>query len=889
MNLPTEPPHQLQTKEVSLRFHTNAAQGLNRLEVKKRLEEFGPNALEGAVRQSLWKILLLQFANPLVAILGLAAALAFIFSDWLEGIAILVVLGINAGIGFYMEWQAGHSMDALRKLAQTFTTVIREGEMLRISARDLAPGDLVFLEAGDVTPADCRLIQENNLAVNEAALTGESGSVSKNTASLPPETPLADRLNMVFKGTTVIRGNAKAIVTATGKNTQLGQIAQLTEEATKAITPLERRLSKLARKLIWICLILAVLVLAIGLLQGRDPLLMVETAIALAIAAIPEGLPVVATIALARGMLRLARHRVIVKKLEAVETLGETQIIFTDKTGTLTENHLKVETLMLEDGKAEVASRNGQITWKSGGHLYKTAPMEYLCKVAILCNNSSLGNHEEHQIVGDPLEVALLQFAQTLGFQNEKIKAAYPRLQEIPFDSDTKMMATLHRVKDGGHYLVCVKGALEVVLNKSNRELTGQGPMPLDHKEQWHKESDELAAKGLRTLAFAYQELETPEEDFINDLIFLGLLGLVDPPRKEVPAAIHTCREAGIRVIMVTGDHPETARYIAHQCGLIDSEKDATFHGQNLPENPEDGQYKKDFLHTNVFARVTPAQKLTLVKLFQRNGFTVGMTGDGVNDTPALKKSDIGIAMGQRGTEAAKEVADIVLEDDAFTSIVMAIRQGRGIFENIRYFVIYLLSCNLSELLVVSAAFFGNLATPLFPLQILFINMLTDVFPALALGMNKEAEGIMQKPPRSKKEAIISPIIWRTILLYSIALTLAPLSALIFATHYLGVDNQVANNYAFYTLIGAQLWHLFNLTDARQSFFRNEVTRNPYIWFSILICILILVIAYVLPLVNEVLYMQTFDFQMLMWVFLFSLIPVILVQLVKRTGVLIKN
>lgn len=866
--------HQITVEETIRRLETDPQRGLSSAEVRRRQVRYGPNVLERQRRRSAWRILLAQLFNPLVAVLAFAAALSLAFSEWLEGIAILIVIGINTAIGFYMEWQAQHSMEALRKLAQTFVTVIRDGRRQRQPSEELTPGDLIYLEAGDVVAADARLIQETNLAVSEAALTGESASVSKDTEALPMDTPLADRKNLVFKGTSIVRGNGLALVTAIGADTQLGKIAQLTQEAAKSATPLEKRLNKLSQKLIWISMALASLVMVIGIIQGRDILLMVETAIAMAIAAIPEGLPVVATIALARGMLRLARHQVVVKKLSAVETLGETEIIFTDKTGTLTENRMQVEELLLDidDEPEETGDASKQ-------------NYDYFQKVAILCNNANLNEENGEAAVGDPLEIALLEFVSENRGGIKEIRQAFPRVKEIPFDSDTKMMTTLHRKAAGEGRLICVKGAVEVLLPRSTRMLSGDGQLTTERAEEWRKSAEKLAAQGLRTLAFAFRETQGDVEEKLpgQDLTFLGLTAMIDPPREDIRAAIETCRHAGIRVIMVTGDHPETARYIAFQTGLVEQERAPIVHGQTLAEaHQEDNQLTHAILESNIFARVTPAQKLTLVTVFQENGWTVGMTGDGVNDTPALKKSDIGIAMGHRGTEAAKEAADIILEDDAFTSIVMAIRQGRGIFENIRYFVIYLLSCNLSELLVVALAFFSNLATPLFPLQILFINMLTDVFPALALGMNREAENIMQRPPRSRKEAIITPKIWRTIGGYSLALTIAPLSALVFATFYLKESHAVANNYAFYTLVLSQILHLFNLADARQSFFRNEITRNPFVWYAILICLALVGIVYSIPVVREVLYFQTFAWEMLLWVSLFSLIPVAIVQLVKR-------
>jgi Ca2+-transporting ATPase len=877
-----EQPYALSSSDVVKQLESNSTTGLAQQEADKRLAQYGLNQLERYKPPGWFSILLAQIISPLVWILALAAGLAFIFQEWLEGIAVVVVIFINAGIGFFMEKQAVQSMEALRKLSQTFARVIRDKELKQIPASELVPGDIIQLEAGDMVPADSRLIKESNLGISEAALTGESTQVSKKTDQLPEDVILAEQKNLVFKGTMVTRGNAKAIVTGTGKNTQLGKIALLAQEAHKEITPLEKKLNILSQKLIWLTLVLTVLILLLGIFQGRDLFLMIETAIALAIAAIPEGLPIVATIALAKGMLRLAKYKVIVKKLSAVETLGETEVIFTDKTGTLTENQLMPDTLVFEFGKGDIQFRQDKIVFTDpeDTFLKKTFAFEQMQKVAALCNNASLKKNGEQ--IGDPIEIALLKLVEGNSIKLSNLQQTYPRIREIPFDSDTKMMGTLHKNGKRPDYLVCLKGALEVVLAESDYLLTRDGKIPLTDRKSWLQKADQLAARGLRILGFAYSEIDEPKEDFSHHLIFIGFIGFIDPPREEVKDAIQTCRQAGIRVVMVTGDHPETARNIAFKTGLSDREQSPVIHGKVLQNEADLSDTERDHLYrTNIFARVNPAQKLNLVTLYQTRGKTVGMTGDGVNDTPALKKADIGIAMGQRGTEAAKEAADLVLEDDAFTSIVVAIKQGRGIFENIRYFVIYLLSCNLSELLVVAVAFFSNLTMPLLPLQILFINMVTDVFPALALGMNKEAENVMEQSPRSKNEPIISRLMWTAIVVYAVGITIASLGALLFATYYLKVDEGLANNFAFYTLILAQLWHVFNLPEANRSFFNNEVTKNKFIWMAIVGSIGIMVIAYALPVLNEVLRLETFSVEYLGYVVGFSLLPVILIQLLK--------
>ncbi len=881
--------YQMSVEAVCEQLEVNPDTGLEDKEVEKRFLLFGKNVLEIYRGKSFLRILFEQFISPLAWVLLIAAILAFSFNEVLEGIAVIIVILINALIGFYMEWQASRSMEALRRLAETKTNVFRNGNLIRINATELVPGDVLSMEAGDLVPADCRLLAQTNIGVKEAALTGESTQVKKQIEALKGEVILPERSNLLFKGTIVSRGNARAVVVATGKATELGNIAQLASSAEQESTPLDKKLNKLSHKLILITIVLAAIIFLIGLLQDRDIYMMIKTAIALAIATIPEGLPIVATIALARGMLRLARHQVIVKKLSAVETLGETQVIFTDKTGTLTENKLSVDTLAFEFGEADVFFKNKQLNFRdeSKQSFPNTFAFEQLQKVSVLCNNASLSNnHEKEESVGDPLEVALLQFADHSGIDIPKLRDDYPRLEEIPFDSETKMMGTLNENGKRPDYLVCIKGALEVVLKESDHVLTADGIKPMTDHKIWLKKADDLAKKGLRTLAFAYSEIDHLSADFFSNLIFIGFIGFIDPPREDIEKAIKACNNAGIKVVMVTGDHLETAKTIARKTGLVENESAVALHGNQLSKSMMSNTTGiKKILESNIFARVSPAQKLDLVKIYQNEGFTVGMTGDGINDAPALKKADIGIAMGQRGTEAAKEVADLVLEDDSFPSIVMAIKQGRGIFQNIQHFVIYLLSCNLSELLVVAFVFLSNVSVPLLPLQILFLNMVTDVFPALALGMDKETEDIMNQAPRKKEESVINSRQWFSIVIYALCISLSVLGMLYYAI-YLGFDPAITNNLTFYTLVFTQLLHVFNLPSRSQSFFINQVTSNKYIWIAILICLVITFFAYYQPTMRQVLSLKDINLDEFLLIIPFSILPVLLIQILKRLRII---
>ncbi len=860
--------HTLPVEEVVDLLKSDKVNGLSIAEVEQRQKQFGLNILDLHHGKSLLLLFVNQFRSPLVWILAFAAILAFAFQEWLEAVAIMIVMLINTVIGFYMEWQANRSMEALRNLSEVNSIVIRDGKKQKVKASALTIGDVLFLESGDVVTADCRLLTQNNLGVKEAALTGESIPVHKQLEPIAANTPMVQRSNFIFKGTLISRGNACAMVTAIGRDTALGHIADLTSKAQDAVTPLEKKLSTLSQKLIGLTILLAILIFAAGILYGRSIFVMMETAIALAIAAIPEGLPIVATIALAKGMLRLARQKVIVKKLSAVETLGETQVIFTDKTGTLTENRMTVDQLIFS---SEIIQATDTAPQKNN-----TFTFDRFIDVATLCNNATIG--KDGEAIGDPIEIALLNFAKQQQLAIDDIRQKYPRIKEIPFDASTKMMGTMHQMPDG-KYLVCIKGALEVLLRESDFVCDeGACIVPDIKRDYWIKKSNELAAQGLRILAFAYSIIDTPKEDFFHHLNFIGCAAFLDPPREDVFDAIQSCKSAGIKVVMVTGDHPETAKTIADKIGMSQNGEPLVKHASKMAElskNPN------QLLAVDVFARVSPEQKLRLVQSYQEQGFVTAMTGDGINDAPALKQSDIGIAMGIRGTEAAKESADLILEDDALSSIVVAIKQGRGIYENIRYFVIYLLSSNLSELLVVTAMSVTNFAIPLAPLQILFLNMLTDVFPALALGMNRENDQVMQRPPRDPKVPIITAKIWRSIGAYAVAISLSVISLSLFNYYYLEVDKVVNNNMVFYALTLAQLWHVFNLPGAKRSFWKNEVVKNPFIWWAILLCLVTIALAYWIPQVRMVMGLTPITISQMLIVFVFSWIPVLLVQGVR--------
>ncbi len=872
-------PHTLSAEQAARTFDVTPAQGLSTAEAHRRQQRYGANALQQTKKVSLWVILLRQFKGAIVWILVAAGAVSFLIGDTVEGWAILAVLLLNAGLGFVLEWRARESMAALRDMDVAPARVWRDGKAQEISSEAIVPGDILLVEAGDLVAADANVVETNQLQTDESALTGESLPVAKKTDPTPAKAALGDQFNRLFKGSSVTAGNGRAIVTNIGQKTELGRIANLVAGAKRSATPLEAKLDALARVLIWVTAALAVVFLVVGWLRGEPPALLIKTAVALAIAAIPEGMSVVATVALAYGMLRLARKKVIIKQLSSVETLGGTTVIFTDKTGTLTENRIEVHTIQLADVAArlvlEVDGKKLKVT-EGEAAVLKQEEFLTLARVAALTNNASIDGKKK-KALGDPLEIALLEFAGAAGVELGKLAQEFPREAEEPFSSDTRFMATLHKHQKG--HFVAVKGALEAVLTLCS----GLDKHERDEQQQL---SEAMAVEGLRTLAFAYRESTAkPGEKFVGkNLTYLGLIGFLDPPRTEVRASLQTCRDAGIKVIMVTGDHPATALTIAKQVGLVEPEETLVLTGQDLPADKKPAKAVQDkLLDCHVFARVSPEQKLDLIALYQRRGDIVAMTGDGVNDAPALKKADIGIAMGQRGTQVAADTATMVLKNDSFKSIVAAVAQGRVIFENIRKFILFLLSCNLSEVLVVTFASFLQVGNALLPLQILFINIVTDVFPALALGVGKENGTLMQQPPRDPKLPLLSQADWLRIGGYASAMTVTVLGVYWYATRELDLSATEGNTLVFYALSLAQLLHVFNLYSAQpgaplRSFFSNEITRNRYVWLALVGCVGILALTYFVPLLARVLSIEALSGEVWGLVLLAGFAPVVLVQ-----------
>ena len=875
-------PFSLSINSVVESLNSNTHYGLTESEVKQRTKTYGKNEIASKGPKTKWKILIDQCNDPIIFILVIAAGLTYFFNDDLpESIAIITVILITVIIGFIMELQGIRSLEALRQMGFTECTVLRDCKIKTINSSLLVPGDIIIIQAGDVVSADARLISVENLTVKEASLTGESIAIHKHVKSLSKNTILSDRKNMVFKGTAVEQGSGKAIVVHTGQHTQLGKIQQMGSTIEEQRTPLEKKLNALSKWLIYLTLIFATLIIITGYVRGLEMLLIIETAVALAVAAIPEGLPVVATIALARGMLKLSKRKVIIKKMEAIETLGATNIICTDKTGTLTEDKMQVHTLVFDD-KILNEIQNEDSAYFHNVEKYEA--FNAIIMTSILCNNVILNSEEKR---GDSIELALIQFAEKLHLNPKEIKENNPKELEIPFNTSSKLMATLHTTKNG--FTVHVKGAFESVINQCDTILKDNKIEAFQNKKDWTDKVNNLASQGLRVLAFAYKNQDTKPEkhDLLLQLIFIGVIGFLDPARDDVKATINVCKEAGIKVVMMTGDHPETAKKIAEEIGLFTKNQasNGIIHGKDLQlEKETNSSADAKLLNASVFARVTPEQKLKLITRYQQNDNVVGMFGDGINDIPALRKADIGIAMGIRGTQAAREAADIILKNDKFTAMELAISQGRAIFDHIRQFVVYLLSCNLAEVVSVGLAALLALPAPLLPLQILFLNLVTDVFPALALGMGKGEVDIMKRPPRKANEPIMSAKRWKSTIIYGLSITAAVIGITAYAHLALQLSSKIINNMAFYTLVLAQLLNVFNMVESKVSFFNNEIVKNPWVWSAIAISLVITISVYYIPPVSKALFLTSLSLEQIVWVLVFAFGSLALSQIFKRFG-----
>jgi Ca2+-transporting ATPase len=832
--------------EAISRLGTHARDGLSAAEAARRQAAYGPNELREAPAPSIWARLLEQFKSFVVLILIAASVLSLVLGDYLEAGAIMAIVLLNAILGVVQEARAEAALSGLRKLAAPVARAVRGGHHLELPARELVPGDLVLLTAGQYVPADVRLTESVNLRIDEAPFTGESVPVEKDAhRPLPAETPLAERANLAHMGTVVTYGRGQGLVTATGMATEIGRIAALMQAQETPPTPLQEKLDDLGRRLSLVALALCGIVFLGGVLRHFNWLDMLLLAVSLAIAAVPEGLPAIVTISLALGMREMVRRNAIIRKLPAVETLGSTTIICTDKTGTLTQNRMTAVRLYADDRPIELG--NGRPAPLQDLAPAVQAGILQLLRGALLCNDALLEPEGDGaRSVGDPTEVALVAAAGQVGLHRDAEEAAAPRLDEVPFDSDRKRMSTLHA--QAGRSRLWVKGAPETVLAHSQSHWVKGHAVPLTpaFRTHWEDVIHELAREGLRLLAVAYRDFaERPAPLTVHEeqsLTLLGLVGLADPARPEVAPAVATARQAGIRTLMITGDQALTARYIAGQVGLLRPEGQvltgAEVEAAPLPELAEQLQT------VDAIARAAPAHKVKIVEALQSKGHVVAMTGDGVNDAPALRRAEVGIAMGITGTDVAKEAAEMVLADDNYASIVAAVEQGRAVYDNIRKFVYYLLSCNVAE---IATLFIGTLAgwpAVLTAVQLLWLNLITDGAPALALGLETGDPDLMQRPPRGRTEPIIDRRMVTGILVQTVALTVVTLSAFRLGRTWTGT--RLAQTMAFVTLSSAELLRAYTARSERVPLLRLGLFSNRYMQYAVGVSlVLLLAVVYV--------------------------------------------
>jgi len=849
--------HQLAPQEAIKHFESDVEEGLSNLEVAQRYEQYGRNELQFKPGKPAWLKFLLQFNQPLLYILLLAGAIKAILGSWTNAAVIWGVTLINAIIGYVQEAQAEGAIASLAKSVTTEVTVIRDRQKLRIGSQDLVPGDLVTLTSGDKVPADLRLLKVRSLQIDESALTGESLPANKSVQSLPQDTPLAERINMAYAGSFVTFGQGRGIVVATANNTEVGQISRSMEGRVSLTTPLTRKFAKFSRTLLYGVSALAALTFVIGLRQGESWLYMFEATVALAVSAIPEGLPAVVTIALAIGVNRMARRHAIIRKLPAVEALGGATVVCSDKTGTLTENQMTVQSIYAGGRYYDVSgsgySPQGEIRQKSDRNIFRIGnlpiSLEQCLVAGTLCNDSQLKPSAQDWFVeGDPTEGALIAAAAKAGLHQSSLIVSQPRLDEIPFESEYQYMATLH---DGVAPTIYVKGSVESLLNRCSQMIDQDGNLiPLDPL-QIHQVLAVMARQGLRVLACAKQSAglhqhSIDHEDIATNLIFLGLQGMIDPPRPEAIAAIHTCQTAGIKVKMITGDHITTARAIASQMGIGKTGMVLAFEGKQLAKmnDLELAQAAKD---GSVFARVAPTQKLRLVEALQSQGEIVAMTGDGVNDAPALKQADVGIAMGKGGTEVARESADMLLTDDNFASIEAAVEEGRTVYQNLRKAIAFLLPVNGGESMTILISALLARDLPILSLQVLWLNMINSISMTVPLAFEPKSQGMMQQPPRNPNEPLLTGKLLKRILLVSVFNWILIFAMFEWAKSTTG-DIAVARTMAIQSLVAARVIYLLSISQLGRSLVnylrgRNTtIAKAPILIIGIVIAILLQII-----------------------------------------------
>lgn len=862
----------LSTKEVEEQMQTNIEFGLNEKQVEDKQNKFGLNKLEEKKRESIVIKFIKQFNDFMIIILIIASIISAVVArlegsnDYFDSIIIIAIVVFNAIMGLVQEAKAEKSLEALKKMTAPTCRVKRNGKISTIKSEQIVPGDIVLLEAGNYVPADCRLISSSNLKIEESSLTGETVPVLKDAnCMLKEKTALGDMVNMAFSTTIVVNGHGEAIVTDIGMNTKVGKIAKMiiTNEAPE--TPIQKKLGEVGKSLGIACLGICLLIFVIGLLKKIEPIEMFMTSVGLAVAAIPEGLPAIVTIMLSIGVTKMAKKNSIIRKLPAVETLGSSSVICSDKTGTLTQNKMQV---------TKIANINGETNDKEY--------IKWLMGMATMCTDVEISKENgKMELTGEPTEKAIVSKALDEGQNKNELYNVMKRVKDIPFDSSRKMMTTIHKMSNG--YRVITKGAPDVLLKRCNKVYDNGNVTTLDYSKTKliENQNNKMADDALRVLAIAYLDIpdlpsKIDTETVEKNLIFIGLIGMIDPPREGVKEAVATCKKAGIKTVMITGDHIITAKAIAKDLGILRG-SDLAVTGEELDKIPQ-SILQKNIMNYSVFARVTPEHKVRIVKAYQSTGAVVAMTGDGVNDAPALKNADIGIAMGKNGTDVAKNAADMVLTDDNFVTIVEAVKQGRNIFDNIKKAVHFLIATNIGEIVTIFLGLVLGLKSPLLAIQLLWINLVTDSLPAIALGLEKPEADIMDKKPRDSKKGIFADGLWQRIITEGTMLGILTLVA--FSVGNYLYDIEVGRTMAFVSLGLLELVHSFNIK-SEESIFKVGLFENKYLLGAFILGALLQVVVVVIPSVAEVFKLVPLTQVQWMYTFGISILPLVIMEIQK--------
>lgn len=861
----------LRKEEVLRQLDTDEKQGLTEKEVKERQEKYGKNKLEEKKKESFIVKFIKQFNDFMIIILIIASIISAVVSkmqgenDYVDSIIIIGIVVFNALMGVIQEAKAEKSIEALKQMTPQLAKTIRSGKTVEINAEELVKGDIIILDAGNFVPADCRILESHNLKIEESSLTGETQGAEKDADVLcSKNAPLGDMKNMAFMASITVNGHGKAVVTDIGMNTKVGQIANMIIEDEAPQTPLQKKLGEVGKILGLACLAICVIIFVMGLIKHIEPVEMFMTSVGLAVAAIPEGLPAIVTIMLSIGVTKMAKKNSIIRKLPAVETLGSSSVICSDKTGTLTQNKMKV---------VDVRSQN----------------RKFIIELATLCTDCDINvENDVTKVSGEPTEKAIVEEGINIGSVKNRLENFMPRVNEIPFDSNRKMMTTIHKI--GNKYRVITKGAPDVLLQKCTKqidtisEMTNQYNIKIRSLENLKIQSDnrQMAQKALRVIAVAYKDLDVlpskiDSQSIENNLTFVGLIGMIDPPRDGVKEAVQVCKNSGIKTVMITGDHLETAKAIAKDLGILE-QRDLAITGQELDKMTQN-QLEKNIKKYSVFARVTPEHKVRIVKAWQRNGAVVAMTGDGVNDSPALKNADIGIAMGKNGTDVAKNAADIILTDDNFVTIVEAVKQGRNIYDNIKKAIHFLIATNIGEIVTIFMGLVLGLKSPLLAIQLLWINLVTDSLPAIALGLEKPEKDIMQRKPVDSKKGIFADGLWNKIIVEGIMIGVLTLVAFSIGNKYYGLE--VARTMAFLAIGFLELIHSFNVKNER-SIFEAGLFENKYLVESLVLGIFVQTIVVVVPAFASV--FEVVPLNLTQWIITvaISLLPVPIIELQKK-------